>query len=227
MLLLALDTALSACSACLYDSVQGKVLRQESLIMDKGHAEALMPLVERLLAESGTDPTALDRIVTSVGPGSFTGLRVGISAARGLALAIGCDCVGVSTLSAFAAPFITAQPDAPVACAIDARHDNVFFTLIGPGGKALIAPALTPARDAAEAARNAQASVVTGNGTHLLSAYWMSDPDQPRLAPAAFPSIEWIARLGALATPEQAPPAPLYLRAPEAHVPADAALPRR
>jgi tRNA threonylcarbamoyl adenosine modification protein YeaZ len=226
MLLLALDTALAACSACLFDTDSGAVRHELVIPMDKGHAEALMPLIDRLLLEANVEATSLDRLVTSVGPGSFTGLRVGISAARGMAFAIGCDCVGVSTLAALAAPLITVSPDSTVACAIDARHGHVFFAVFGPGGRALIKPALVSLEEAATLGARFGATTITGNATALLALHWPKDRDAPSLAPASHPPVEWIARLGALATPEEAPPAPLYLRAPDAKVPASAALER-
>src|SRR6202008_278125 len=89
MLILAIDTALDACAAAVLDTGTGKVIAMESQAMKRGHAEALMPLIARVMKETGIPFTALDRIAVTSGPGSFTGLRVGLSAARGLALAAG------------------------------------------------------------------------------------------------------------------------------------------
>src|SRR5271154_5493324 len=87
MLILAIDTALDACSAGVLDTDAGKLIAHESLPMKRGHAEALMPLIARIMKESGVAFASLDRIAVTTGPGSFTGLRVGLSAARGIALA--------------------------------------------------------------------------------------------------------------------------------------------
>src|SRR5579864_9061423 len=87
MRVLAIDTALAACSAALMDTEQGGIVAGESLAMTRGHAEALMPLLARVIERSGIALLEIDRVVVTTGPGSFTGLRVGISAARGIALA--------------------------------------------------------------------------------------------------------------------------------------------
>src|SRR5438105_1650385 len=120
MRILAIDTALAACSAAVFDSAQNSVLAGESLPMKRGHAEALMPLIARVMDAAGVEFDELDRVVVTVGPGSFTGLRVGISAARGIALAAGKPARGVTTLAAYAAPHM-ANEDVLVAAAIDAR----------------------------------------------------------------------------------------------------------
>ncbi|MFN3659480.1 MAG: tRNA (adenosine(37)-N6)-threonylcarbamoyltransferase complex dimerization subunit type 1 TsaB, partial [Pseudolabrys sp.] len=89
MLVFAIDTALEACAAAVLDTERGTVLAHESLPMARGHAEALMPLIKRVLDAGALSFDRVDRIAVTVGPGSFTGLRVGISAARGIALAAG------------------------------------------------------------------------------------------------------------------------------------------
>src|SRR5688572_11362625 len=109
MRVLAIDTALEACSAAVPDTENG-VLASETRSMARGHAEALMPLIARVMGEAKTPFADLDRIAVTTGPGSFTGLRVGIAAARGIALATGKPAFGVTTLAAFAAPYI-AQDD--------------------------------------------------------------------------------------------------------------------
>ena len=101
MLILAIDTALDACSAAVLDTGASKIIAQESQAMKRGHAEALMPLIARVMKASGIAFTALDRIAVTTGPGSFTGLRVGLSAARGIALAAEKPVVGLTTLTAY------------------------------------------------------------------------------------------------------------------------------
>ena len=112
--------------------------------MDRGHAEALMPAVARVMAQVEGGFAALDRVAVTVGPGSFTGIRIGVAAARGIALACGIEAVGVSTLAAFAAPLLFDEVDSIVVSAIDARHDHVFFTAYGPGGRVLTSPRILP-----------------------------------------------------------------------------------
>src|SRR5438445_12615277 len=139
MLILAIDTALDACAAAVLDTSAGGVIAQESQAMKRGHAEALMPLIARVIKASGVAFAALDRIAVTTGPGSFTGLRVGLSAARGIALAAGKPVVGVTTLTAYAAPVVSEHGEHPVVAAIDARHDHVYFQVVGGDGTSLIA----------------------------------------------------------------------------------------
>src|SRR6201985_323120 len=103
MRILAIDTALAACSAAVLDTSLGAVIASETLPMARGHAEAVMPLIARVMDLAEIEFSELDRIAVTTGPGSFTGLRVGIAAARGIALASGKPAIGLSTLSGFAA----------------------------------------------------------------------------------------------------------------------------
>src|SRR5471030_2162130 len=114
MLILAIDTALDACAAGVLDTDTAKLIAQESQAMKRGHAEALMPLIARVIKQAGLAFTALNRIAVTTGPGSFTGLRVGLSAARGIALAASKPVVGVTTLTAYAAPVVSVNAASPV-----------------------------------------------------------------------------------------------------------------
>src|SRR4051812_20665710 len=118
MRVLAIDTALEVCAAAVLDTEHGKVV-SESVPMLRGHAEALIPLIDRVMKQSGVPFAALDRIAVTTGPGSFTGLRVGISAARGIALAANKPAIGLTTLAAYAAPYIAHDDKTAVAVAID------------------------------------------------------------------------------------------------------------
>src|SRR5246500_716494 len=153
MLILAIDAALDACAAGVLDTDAGKLIAQESLAMKRGHAEALMPLIARVIKESGIAFASLDRIAATTGPGSFTGLRVGLSAARGIALAAGKPVVGLTTLSAYAAPVIGEDESYPIISAIDARHDQVYFQVVGGDGSSLVEPKVAPVAEALEASR--------------------------------------------------------------------------
>src|SRR3954453_20172088 len=127
MRILAIDTALGACAAAVLDSAGGAILSCESLAMLRGHAEAVMPLIARVMDAARLDFAALDRIAVTVGPGSFTGLRVGIAAARGIALAAGKPAIGLSTLSALAAPHVAARSGDTIMAAIYGRNEQVYF----------------------------------------------------------------------------------------------------
>ncbi len=148
MLILAIDTALDACAAGVLDTEAGKLIAQESQAMKRGHAEALMPLIARVIKESGIAFASLDRIAVTTGPGSFTGLRVGLSAARGIGLAANKPVVGLTTLTAYAAPVVSQNAEQPVISAIDARHDHVYFQVVSGNGSSL-----TPREFSASAGR--------------------------------------------------------------------------
>src|SRR6267154_127124 len=227
MRVLAIDTALEACSAAVFDTDGGGITASESVAMARGHAEAVMPLLARVMDLAEIEFASLDRIAVTTGPGSFTGLRVGISAARGIALAAGKPAIGLSTLAGFAAPLIAEDDSTHVVAAIDARHDNVYLQVFGTGGRTLVAPRIATLRDAVRAAMTGPARIV-GSAANLLAAAWPRGVDQPiAVEQCAAPDIGWIARLGAAATDGSGPPKPLYLRAPDAQ-PQDAArLPRR
>src|SRR5437764_13852041 len=109
MRVLAIDTALEACAAAVLDTSASGLAASETRAMARGHAEALMPLIARVMAAARLEFTQIDRIAVTTGPGSFTGVRVGIAAARGIALAADKPAVGLSTLAAFAAPHIPAR----------------------------------------------------------------------------------------------------------------------
>jgi tRNA threonylcarbamoyladenosine biosynthesis protein TsaB len=194
--------------------------------MTRGHAEALMPLLDSAMRDARIDFFALDRIAVTVGPGSFTGLRVGIAAARGIALAAKKDVVGITTLAALAAPYIAAEPNRPVAAAIDGRHRHVYFELYGAHGRVLLTPRIVPVEDAVHAAAGASARLV-GSAARMMAEIWPDPDDLPPLDDRAAPDIVWVARLGAQVQMRVAPPKPLYLRPPDAHPQAASILPRR
>src|SRR3979490_2290488 len=168
MLILAIDTALDACAAGGLDTDGSKMLAQESQPMKRGHAEALMTLIARVMKESGVAFASLDRIAVTTGPGSFTGLRVGLSAARGIALAANKPAVGLTTLTAYAAPVVSQNLEQPVISAIDARHDHVYFQVVSGDGGSLVRPRVAPIEEALDAARFG-ASHLVGNAAKILA----------------------------------------------------------
>jgi tRNA threonylcarbamoyladenosine biosynthesis protein TsaB len=216
MLILAIDTALDACSAGVLDTAQNRLIAQESLAMKRGHAEALIPLIARVMKESGVAFGALDRIAATTGPGSFTGLRVGLSAARGIALAAGKPVVGVTTLTAYAAPVVSESGEHPIISAIDARHDHVYLQVVSGNGGSLVMPQIAPVAEALAAARFG-APYLVGNAARILAERWPSDAPPPlKVDPQAAPDIAWVAWLGAAVDPDIALARPFYLRAPDA-----------
>jgi tRNA threonylcarbamoyl adenosine modification protein YeaZ len=178
MRVLALDTALNACSAAVLDTQRRDLVAGETRPMTRGHAEALMPLVARVMDAARLEFAEIDRIAVTVGPGSFTGVRVGIAAARGIALAAGKPAIGLTTLAAFTAPHIAAGFTGTVVAVIDARHGQVYMQVFGPGGRALAPPRLAGVRDALQAARTGPALIV-GSGADLVAAEWPAGEPPP------------------------------------------------
>lgn len=210
MIILGLDTCLDACSVAVLE--RGAVRAQASHPMGRGHQEAIAPLVQAVMAEAGLDFSDLERIGVTIGPGSFTGLRVGLAFAKGLGAALALPVFGVGTLAALAEPL----GDALTFAVIDARRGQVYLQAFA-AGRALMAPdALDVATAAARVAElsGGRDCVLVGSGGSLL-ADLMPAARQVE-APACDPAA--VARL-AMAQTNPPAPRPLYLRAPDARLP--------
>ncbi len=227
MRILAIDTALGACSACVLEAGEAEPLASGQLAMDRGHAEALMPLVERVMKTVEGGFSSLGRVAVTVGPGSYTGLRVGVSAARAIAFATGIPAVGVTTVAACAAPLIGREPGRVIAAALDARHGQVWFQALTSEGKPLVSLRQVSYRDAARAIGAGPVSLVGSSALAVANEAWAIGLDALVIDNARAPDIAWVARLGFIADPETAPPRPLYLKAPETTPQDKARLPRR
>lgn len=216
MIVLGLDTAVGACSVAVL--ADGRPLAVLSEPMLRGHQERLAPMVREAMAQAGLTFDALDRVGVTVGPGSFTGLRVGLAFAKGLGLALGIPCVGVGTLEALAA----SEPGADLTLAvIDARRGQVYLQAFSQG-RALMAPdALSLEMAAARLAelRPTGSIDIVGPGAPLLEGLAPGS----RIVARAAPDPVALARL---AQSRPATPArPLYLRAPDAKLPGGLDLP--
>lgn len=209
-LLLALDTAGARCSAAVFDMGEGRVLASAEPEIGRGHAEALMDTIAGVLDAAGVSYVDLSRIAVTAGPGSFTGIRVGVSAARGLALALGVPVVGVSTLEALAEPFW--GKGASVLAVQDARRGEVYAALYDQNGIVIReAVALSP-DDLAAFCRDVAAPRLVGNGSQIALARL---PGARVVSDSGLVSVAAVARLGAAKTPGEAV-RPLYLRSADA-----------
>lgn len=227
MRVLAIDTALSACSACVLDTDETEPLACELIVMERGHAEALLPMVDRVASKVEGSFATLDRVVVTIGPGSYTGLRVGIAAARAIGLAAAVPVVGVSTLSALLAPLMAGPPRGLLAAAIDAKHGQVFIQAVGPGGRSIIPASLVSIRDAVRFLGSGPVTLGGSASGFLASEAWAQGVEARAADQSQVPDIAWVARLGALADPAQALPKPLYLRGPDARPQHGARIARR
>jgi tRNA threonylcarbamoyladenosine biosynthesis protein TsaB len=209
LIVLALDTCLASCSVAVLDGERG--LAHASEVMARGHQERLAPMAQAVMAQAGLDFSALERIGVTVGPGSFTGLRVGIAFAKGLASALAIPAVGIGTLEALAAE----TPGLALA-AIDARRGQVYAQAF-EDGRALTAPEALPLETAA--ARLAGIAMgrpltLVGSGAPLLA----DMVPHARVVLREGADARVVARLAARCDP--APLTPLYLRTPDAKLPA-------
>jgi tRNA threonylcarbamoyladenosine biosynthesis protein TsaB len=209
VIVLGLDTCLASCSVAVLDGE--RVLASAREVMARGHQERLAPMAQAVMAEAGLDFDRLERIAVTVGPGSFTGLRVGIAFAKGLCSALGIAGVGIGTLEALA----TEAPGL-VFAAIDARREQLYGQAF-EDGRPLTAPDAmrieTAAARLAEIAMGRPPTLI-GSGAHLLAPMVPS----ARVLPLEGADARQVARL---ALSRQAGPlTPLYLRAPDAKLPA-------
>src|SRR5579863_2424184 len=168
MRILAIDTSCDGVSACVLDSGAGGPIAQESHAMERGHAEALAPLVQRVMATVEGGFSSLDRVAATVGPGSFTGVRIGLATARAIGLALSVPVVGVSTLAAFAGPLLIEPRPGPIAASIDARHGQLYLQLFESSGRPLGPPRVTNPKEGARAI-GAGPARLAGSGARLLA----------------------------------------------------------
>ncbi|WP_375462473.1 tRNA (adenosine(37)-N6)-threonylcarbamoyltransferase complex dimerization subunit type 1 TsaB [uncultured Methylobacterium sp.] len=225
MRILAIDTALDLCSACVADGPDA-LIAHESLVLVRGHAEALLPLVERVMARVEGGFESLDRVAVTVGPGSYTGLRVGLSAARAVGLATGAPVVGVTTLSALLAPQLALGGAGLDAAAIDARHGAVYLQAMSADDGIVVPPTHLSLDEAADRLAPGPITLV-GSGAGPLAAVLRARGIAVAVSGAGGPDIAWVASLGLVADPAQALPRPLYLRGADARPQDHARLARR
>jgi tRNA threonylcarbamoyladenosine biosynthesis protein TsaB len=213
MIVLALDTCLDACSLAVLDGAT--VRAQASHPMARGHQEAIAPLAQTVMTQAGLIFSQLERIGVTIGPGSFTGLRVGLAFAKGLGAALSIPVVGVGTLAALAEPLGPGL----VFAVIDARRGQVYLQTLSDGRPLMAPDALDVATATARVAElsGGRGAVLAGSGAGLLADLMPAARiiDAPACDPAA------VARLAAAQT-NPAPPRPLYLRAPDARLPGGA-----
>ncbi len=213
MKILAVDTALGACSVALLED--DRLVAHIFEPMERGHAERLAPMVDEAMKQAGMAFAALNRLAVTVGPGTFTGQRVGLAFMRGLRLALHIPLTGVTTLEAMAMAAM-AETGLPKAAAIhDARRAEAYL-LLRHGETAAQPPIVLPFADAV--ARIAAFGPCALAGTGAASVHQELGDDFV-LSAIRQPDALWVARLAQkYPTPLEAP-GPLYLRAPDAKLP--------
>lgn len=223
MNILAFDTAMAACSAAVVrcDGAETQVLAEHHEPRTRGHAEVLAPLIREVMTKAAVVFEDLDRIAVTVGPGTFTGVRIGVATARGMAVASGLPVVGITTLEAVAAAAAKSPQakDRPIACVFDARRGEVYVQCFSHSLTPLTQARALSYRDAYDLIAPHRPLLV-GTGMDLLKPVDGSDalaaPEPPL---AEQPTAATVAELAALRTTPAEPPEPLYLRPPDAKLP--------
>ena len=215
MKVLAIDTAANLCAACVFDTGPEHAPVSATVDIGKGHVEQLMPLIGQVLSEAGIDYPDIDRIAVSVGPGSFTGVRVGVAAARGFSLALGIPAVGISTLDAIAAETRQNFPGLPALVALDARRGEVYAASYDASGQ-VVADARITTVSALAAQMKSGRHVLAGSAAHAVAAVARGEAVFDFGSTSATAGIAVFARLGAQSGVPDEAPKPLYLRAPDA-----------
>jgi tRNA threonylcarbamoyladenosine biosynthesis protein TsaB len=210
--ILAVDTALGACSVAVLDD--DVVRAHRWVVMERGHAEALAPMVEETMKDAGLAFAALDRLAVTTGPGTFTGQRVGLAFMRGLRIALKKPLAGVTTLAAMAHQAMAETGLREAAALHDARRGEVYIEFAGATPSE---PAIRPF-DEAIAAIAAHTSLLSLAGTAAPAAH--AQLPKTVLSNVRQPDALWVARLARTMQTTDAPPRPLYLRAPDARLPA-------
>jgi tRNA threonylcarbamoyladenosine biosynthesis protein TsaB len=212
---LAIDAALAACSAAVL--VDGRIAAERFEAMARGHAERLLPMVREVISASGLGFAALDLIAVSVGPGHFTGLRVGLAAAQGLSLALDRPLAGVTTLEAVAA---AAGESGPLAVALESKRADLYLQLF-VGGRALSEPAAMLPDRLLELDWPKDGIALAGDGAARLAPVLDAAGRQWRRVRPDGPDAATIARIAAGRHGTEAVRAaePLYLRPPDVTLP--------
>lgn len=216
--LLAFDTSGFSCSAAFWRA--GEVVAARFQAMERGQAERLLPMIEEVMAEAGEDYRALDLIAVTRGPGAFTGLRLGLAAARALSLATGCPVLGVTTFEAvYHALSEEERAGREVLVAVESKRADLYLQLFGARGALEEPQALLPV--AAAARYGTRALTLAGNGAaRLASAMDARDLLLSRVTEARAEGFApWAAAQPLPAKTDK--PQPLYMRPPDVSFPKD------
>lgn len=224
MNILAIDTTMGACSVAIRkgDGPDQPAVHHEHKLMQRGHAEELMPMIKRVADAAGVELTGIDNIAVTSGPGTFTGVRIGISAARGLALALGCGIFAATSLRVIALGalrgFDQNTDGSGIAVAIDARRGEVYIQAFDRNAAPLSeACAERPKRAIDRINELAKDFVIVGSAVPILRETGLGSPhdlssDTINIQPGARDLAELAAQAGRF----EDHVSPLYLRAPDA-----------
>jgi len=226
--ILAIDTATTACSAAIWRD--GEIAARRFEPMQRGQSEALMPMILEVQAEAGDQVANMDLIAVTVGPGAFTGLRIGLAAARGLALAAAIPCLGVTTTEAIAAAVPDEEATAcPLLAAIESKRADLYVQAFHAGRKPADGPQAVDPDSLVDTCGGiifpGSPLIVAGDASETAAQVLKSASVDCRLSAAAgVPDAATVAELAAARWQpglEIEPPRPVYLRPPDAVLPKD------
>ena len=221
-LMLGIDTATTGCSVALMDGAT--CLAENQSRMPRGQSEALAPMIEDAMKSAGISFDRLDGIAVTRGPGAFTGLRIGLAAARAMALSIAKPCIGITTfdsLSAQARQRENIETGTALLVAIESKRVEIFVSMYGFDGALLIEPSALRPEAIEKMPEGITSVIIVGDASQKVESALIGRVDVRRIEDIEVPDAKVVANFGLnlLGTPELATPTPFYLRPPDASIP--------
>ncbi len=217
---LAFDSALNGCSAALLDVTSGKCT-SESAAMERGQAEQLVPMIDRVLKQAGVAYMDVDLLAVTVGPGAFTGLRIGLSTARALGLALDKPVTGVTTLEVIARQYFQdhkPKPDETLVVLLDTKRADFYAQFFAADGSAIGEPLAASAEDIIEQARGKKLTGI-GDGITRFRVPCGGHESWRFIDGYEHPDPGIISEIAAERGAPTDTPQPLYLRPPDVSTP--------
>jgi len=216
LILLAIDTSANFCSAALYDCGQGEILSRKSEDIGRGHAERLMGMLAEVLDSAKLEYKDVGRMAAICGPGSFTGIRVGLATARGLALGLNIPIIGINALEAIAFQHNNSENDAetPIVVSLDAKRGEVFAQVFSNSGEHMTSPQAVALDQLSDFMPDHPFRIAGSGNQAIINAIGGQSCEVISDQTAA--NIEYVARLAAQMPDDLKKPSPLYLRSADA-----------
>jgi len=221
-IVLGIDTATTGCAAAVLGD--GACLAMANARMARGQSETLMPMIDGVIRDAGIGMADIDAVAVTRGPGAFTGLRIGLAAARALALALSKPCLGIGTFDAL---LLQAQDAGAfdgveaLVCVIDSKREDLFVAVYDDQGAPLAVPQAMRASEIPDAVGPRRRIAVIGDAAEAAVPSFGADFTVRHFPDIDLPDPRAVARLGlaALDAPDDAPATPLYLRPPDVTLP--------